>query len=375
MVSLNTLNHPFSKLTLVYLFWIAAGILGGALFEVYFFGLGMGMPEIFSTAVLWFTGSLILTPLFKRINLRRFMLVGIAIGLLSVAVLYAIKVREAAFAFRFLLGLTHFFFWIPFNIAFYGFGKENNARLSALYYSVGPLLMLLLPGFSGLVASTLGYESVYALAIISYIITFILALSFLENRTYEYDFLQSIRSVAGLRTLVFLEGMAPNIMVSVILEIMLLKYASGPLEFGAFTSLTTIFAIIASIMIAHLSDRQKRRREFIIMSSAGFGAAAVIASSAPDIAAFFIGVSLINFVKTIFFPMPMALVIDNSRDLPNTMVGREFVLNSGRVAGAVLGTVLTFYYDVSFALFAGGIIMLFAYPFAFEIKKRKLFSI
>lgn len=371
MLSLKSLSTPFSKLIIIYLFWLSSWILAGSLFEVYFYGLGLSIQEIVGTSFFWSIGSLLLAPFFKKIQSKKFMLMGIAIAFLAVASLYFVKNTEIAFVYRFLLSLTHFFFWIPFNVTFYEFSRENNATLAALYYSAGPLLMFVLPSASGLIAANLGYESLYALAMLSYAITFILALAFLKNKDYSYNFSESIRSMSGLKTLIFLEGVSPRIIVSVLLETMLLKYATMPADFGIFTSLTTLSSIIAALIVARISDVKKRRREFVIGSAIAFGIAAILTGFTSGVTQFFIGFSIINFIKTIFFPLPLALVVDNSKNLVNTMLGREILLNVGAMASSLIAFMLLSYFDISFVLILNGIVLL-AYPLAFELKKRKL---
>src|SRR3989338_5785158 len=371
MLSLKSFSSPFSKLIIVYLFWLSSWIFAGSLFEVYFFGLGLSIQEIVGTSFFWSIGSLLLAPFFKKIQSKRFMLLGIAIAFLAVASLYFIKTKEIAFAYRLLLSLTHFFFWIPFNITFYEFRKENNATLAALYYSAGPLLMFVLPGLSGVIAANLGYESLYGLAMLSYVITFILAFKFFKNKDYSYSFSESIRSLSGLKTLIFLEGLSPRIIVSVLLETMLLKYATMPADFGMFTSLTTLSSIIAALIIARISAVKKRRREFIIASAVALGLAAIFTCFTSGITQFFIGFSIINFIKTIFFPLPLALVVDNSKSLVNSMLGREILLNFGAIVSSLIAFVLLSYFDISFVLTLNGIVLLL-YQLAFELKKRKL---
>ena len=366
------LSDRFSKLMAVYLLWMASWILAGSLFEVYFYGLGLTMQEIVLTAAFWGFGSLLITPFFKKIESRKFMLVGIAIGFLSAVLLYFLNVKEAGYLFRFMISLTHLTFWIPFNITFYEFRKNNNAALASIYYSVGPLLTLLLPGVGGYIASVFGYSQLYLLSMAAYAITFIVAFMLLENKKYEYDLMESIKSIKGLRTIIFLEGFAAAAMVQVTAETMLLKFADTPLEFGVIISVATAFSIIASVLTAKISDKRKRRRELLILSAIALGIAGIITGISNGIAQFFIGFALINFLKTVFFPFPFALAIDNSKNLVKTIVGREYVLNIGRVSGALAGFFLLYYFDISAMMLFNGIALLVLFPLAFEHKKKGL---
>lgn len=372
MLSLKTLSSPFAKLNIMFVFWLAASILGGSLLEVYLFELGMSTTEIISTGMVWFLGTLILAPLFRKIPAKKFMLLGTAIGFLSVVLLYAIPKPGAAYLFRFLLSLTHFFFWVPFNTMFYEFKKENNAVMGAIYYSVSPLLTVFLPGIAGIIAEKFGYGNLYIIAAITYAITFLLALRFIDDgRLYEYKLTDALKSLSGLKTLVFLEGFAPGVILSVLLEVMTLKYVHTPIEYGAFISLTTIFAVTASFMTARISDIHSRRREFLIISAIAFGLSAMLTSLTSTATLFFLGFALINFFKTIFFPLPLALIVDNSKNLFHAMVGREWLLSLGRITGVATALIIATTVGISESLlFCGGIVLL--YPLVFELKKRKL---
>lgn len=371
MLSFNT-NNKFSRLMIVYLFWSISWILGGSLFEVYFFGMGLTIQEIISTSIFWFCTSLVLIPLIKKIETKKFMVAGVLITILSLILLLLLKDKQSAYIYRFLLSLTQIFFWVPFNILFYEFRKNNNATLGALYYSVGPMLMLVLPSIGGYIAQAFGYSSLYFLATVFGAITFLLAFLFLENKIYTYDAWESIKSIKGLRTLLFLEGFGAAVIVSVILEALLLKYINKPLEFGIFVSIGTAVSIIASFAIAKFSDMQKRRREFLLGASIALGLSAIFTGLTTDVTLFFIGFTLISVFKNVFFPLPLALTVDNSKDLIHSMLGREFMLNLGRISGTILVYLLLFVYNLSFALVVIGISMFAIYPITFEMKRKDL---
>ncbi|MDO8554621.1 MAG: MFS transporter [Candidatus Micrarchaeota archaeon] len=372
-LSFKSLSSQFAKLNIMYVFWLAANILGGSLFEVYLFGLGMSITEIISTGLVWFMGSLLLAPLFRKVPAKKFMLIGIALGFLSILVLYAMPTANAGYLFRFLLGLTHFFFWVPFNALFYEFKKENNALMGAMYYSVGSSLNIILPGISGLIAAIMGYGNLFILAMIAYAATFLIATKYIQNdKVFYYNLADCLKSLSGLKTLIFLEGFAPAVIVTILLDLMILKYLDQPAEFGAFISLATIFAIIASLITAKISDLHKRRREFIILSSIAFGLASIFTSFSKEIGTFLLGFAMINFFKTVFFPLPMALVVDNSKNIFHSMLGREWLLNLGRICGIASVFLLTLKYGTSEALLFCGTILAIVYPIIFELKKSKL---
>jgi MFS family permease len=152
---------------------------------------------------------------------------------------------------------------------------------------------------------------------------------------------------------------------------MLLSYATQPMEFGSFLSLVTIFSIVATFLTARLSDKQKHRRTFIIGAVAAFAIAAIFTSQLGGLAWFFIGYGLVSFFSVIFLPLPFALVADNSKSLVDSMLGREFMLGVGRVAGVLVGFLILLYSNLETVLLFQGLALLLYIPL-FENRKKKL---
>jgi MFS family permease len=363
----------FSRLLVVYVLWLASWMLAATLFEVYFFGLGMSPQEIYLANAFWFVASLIVMPFIRGFSSRTFILAGIFVAASCTSILYFFPEPASAYIFRFIIGLTHILFWTPFNVLFYEYHKENNAQLGAIYYSLGPILSLALPTLAGLIAGTsgLGYPVLYLLSLGLYAIAFIAGWFLIEDRKYAYNVLSSLRSISGMKSIIFLEGFAAMVIVSVTLEVMLLSFIDTPFEFGGFLSLVTVFSVIATAVTAKLSDKAQERRKFLLPSAAAFAICAIIASQAPDLLTFFLAFGLISFFSRIFFPLPFALLVDNSKSLVDVMVGRELVLNIGRLAGTLAGYAVFVMFDIRAALLFQGLILLLYIP-VFENRKRKL---
>jgi MFS family permease len=361
----------FRRLIFVYLLWLSSWMMTATLFEVYFFSLGMSMQEIYLANAFWFVSGLVVTPFLSGFSSKKFMMIGIAIAALGALILYFFPDKIAAYGFRLVIGLTHLFFWTPFNVLFYEYRKENHAQLGALYYSLGPILSLALPSIAGLIAGSISYQALYLASFALYAFCFAAAAFLLEDRKYSYNVIDSIRSINGLKSMMFLEGFSGMVIVSVTLEVMLLGFIDTPFEFGTFLSLATIFSVIAAAITAKLSDRAGQRRKFILPAAAAFALSAVLASQAPDIVTFFFAFGLINFFSRIFFPLPLALAVDNTKSLVDLMVGREMMLNAGRLAGALFGYFLFVNFDIRAVLLVQGLALLLYIP-VFENRKKKL---
>ncbi len=370
-LNLKSFDSEFSRLMLVFAIWTAAWNLGASLFEVYFFNSGLSINNIFLANTIWFVAGIIAAPFFTKVNTKNFMLLATFITLFSFSLLYFFKEPWTAFAFRLLGGLAGFFFWIPFNITFYEFRNNNNAMLGAIYYSLTPLFSLILPALAGWISITLGFSTLFLIAMICYAITFILAFALLKNYTFEYNFISSLKAISGLRSLLFLEGFAGSVIISAIMDIILLLHVNTPFEFGLFVSLTTIFSIAGSLITARFSDKLKERGKFILPLVAGFAFAAIATALAPNLIMFFICFGLVQFFCRIFFPLPLALVVDNSKSIVESMAGREFGVNLGRVSGAVICYLILIHSNIQTALFFEGVVLLLYIP-VFENRKKKL---
>lgn len=363
----------FQKLVIVYLLWNASSLIAGGMFEVYYYSLGMTQVQLLLADAIWFLPPLLAIPLFTGFGSRRFIVAGILLALLATAAMAFFPMPGVSYVFRLILGLTNLFFWVPFNVLYYEYSKGNNASLGAVYYAIGPLLSLFLPAMAGLIAQSVGYQELFILAVLSYILTLLSALFLVEEKRFSYSIQGAFAGLSGLKTLVFLEGFSGMAMISVTLPVMLLSFAHEPLEFGVFLSASTIFSIGASLVAARYSDRLKKRGVFLLPAVVGLAAAAILAAVSQSVGAFFIAFGLTNFLSRIFFPLSLALVVDNSKSLPDSIVGREILLNLGRLVGCLLGFAIALWGGVSGALLFQGVVMLL-YAAIFESKKKKLSS-
>ncbi len=368
----KTAHMPFRRILTIFFFWLIGFFFAGSMFEVYFLHLGLSLEQIYLADAFWFFSALILIPVFRGFRTKSYMLIGIALAFIAASLLFLFPEPFAAYAYRLILGSTMFFFWVPFNTAYYGFSKGNNATLGAIYASMLPVISLLLPAFSGWLAANIGFHVLFLLAMVSFAICFILTSILLkEDKEHRYDLIESLKSMPGLRSIIFIEGFSITGILSVTLPVMLLLYLDTPVEVGLFLSLATIFSIISTFILSNLSDKYKRRSIFLIPSVIGFAIAAAIGSQSNDLVMFFLAFGMANFFINIFTPMALALAVDNTKRLSDTMVGREFMLNLGRLSGAFCGYAIFMTFDIRTALLVQAVFLLLYLP-VFQVDKKLL---
>jgi MFS family permease len=368
------LKSPFSRLLAVYLLWVASWLLGGSFFEVYFLNAGMQIKDIFFSECFWFVASMFTLPLAKRFRARDSMLLGIGVSFIAAAMLFLLPNQPATSVFfRLLVGVTHIAFWVPFNTIYFELRKheEINAMTGAIYYAVSPVLSLALPLIGGITASAIGYHALFLLAMGAFALTAIAAWHLVENKEYRFDLIGSLKSISGLRSIIFMEGFSAAIIINVTFALMPLIYFKEPLGYGVFVSLSTLFAIAASLFTAKISDKAKSRREFLLPAAFSLGISVILISFTSDMVGFFLCLGLATFFARIFFPLPIALTVDNSGSMLDSMVGREYMLNLGRLVGSIIAYAVYLFSGFHGVLLFQGLSMLLYLP-VFENRKGKL---
>lgn len=368
MISFS-LKDKFSKIILVFTLYTIGSLFFGSLFELYFSNLGLNLAQIILSSIGIYFVPILLLPILSKVDSKKFIPIGFATFGLAAAVLLFWNSFYAPFVARTIIGLGIIFFWMPFNTMFYEFSKNNAAFLGSIYYSIGPVLSLVLPAFSGIIAAGYGYSLVFEISSIFFILSAVAIIKITEQKEYKYDLWKAIGTIKGLRTLFFIEGFSINTIIPVTLSAMILLYFNEPIAFGALISGATLFSIAASLITAKFSDKSGERRIYIIASALGFLIAAILTSISTSAEAFFLGFSIIGFFRGILLPLPLAIAVDKSKDIAQTMIAREFFLNIGRVALVGLGYIIIMYFNIRILLIIQTVVAAFYIPI-FEIKKK-----
>ncbi len=333
------------RLILVFAFFFGSAMFFGNLFEVYFFGLGLPIEHIILSSTLLFLPPIILMFLIRRIDPRKWIIASTLLVMVSAILLLLVKDPFLLFAVRFLIGISFFFFWIPFNILYYEKRENNHAYLGSIYYGTMLLLSLFIPGIAGYIAMNSGFDVLFMISALVLSFNIFLTYRLVRKDALDFDPMEAINEVKPLSVLLFLEGFSIHAILQT-LAVMILIYFTDPLGFGLFLSGVTVFSIIASLVLSRLSDRMNDRKSFLMLSGSGFFLAAVATFFANDAAVFFLAYGGINFFRSLLSPIPFALVVDRTSNLVNSMVAREFYLNAGRVVSLLLGFFLIVFINI-----------------------------
>jgi MFS family permease len=364
-------SNTFVKLMSVYSLYSTAGLVLGGIFEVYFYHLGLSIAEIVLTSAGLFAVPLLIMVFMRKFEARQSMMIGMAMNALGGLLLAFFPYPGVPFIARMIMGGSIFFFWMPMNVLYYEKSKKDNAFLSSIYYSVSAVLSLVLPAFAGWVAFAFGYPAMFLLAVALLLLNMAVTAVFVEPKRYSYDPVKSLRAISGLRTLFFIEGFSIMSISQITLSAMLLLFFTDPVNFGGMLSAVTVFAIIASFITARLSDHFGQRRMFLIAAALGFLISAVFTSLSGGVVLFFLGYGAITFFRSILMPLPLALAVDNSKDIVETMLGREIMLDLGRTVASIAGFALIILFDIRAMLIMQTLAAALYIP-VFELKKKNL---
>lgn len=358
-------------LLLVYLIWLAISVFGQSLIYLYFKQAGLNEFELVSSIVFAFAATLLVISVLnkKKTNFRNLVLYAMLAMALACTLLFFTKPSVLLFIiFNILLGSTFFLFWVPFNILYFKLSEGREAVLGTVYFSIMPLLGIVLPLASGIIIEIFGFGIVFGVTAILYALA-IVSLPMISNVEYRHDLGECLKEIKGFKTLILLEGVHGGGYGAAFSVISLFFFAK-PVELATFISITTVFSIIASFVVSRISDKARKRRKYLTIFGIGLGLVVAAAGFLNWISGWYFGASARNFFAALFYPFTTAIIIDNKRDLERAMVGREFVLNAGRIIGVGIVVVCSvFLSNIYLSLILLGVVIMI-YPIIIELKRR-----
>jgi hypothetical protein len=364
-------QDEFRKLSIPYAVWNAGLGMGGALLYFYLDSLGFSVLQMLELLFLFYFIPFLLLVIPRHVETKTALALGaVSQGLAYAAFAYFGGTTLGLVALAVVGALCFLFFWTPFNSMWFALEGKGKAGQGAIAIAIPVIMGVFLPLIAGIVAEWMGYSAVYWVAAAIMFVCAALVYRMVPSKRFSYPLLESIREFKNFRTLSFLEGMAGTAAYS-IMGIMTVYYFTTPVEFGAYSSLAMVLAVAATLLFAKISDQKQRRREFVIVFALGLGVSAVFASLVQDIYWWFAALVLVNTFRIIFFPFPLAVMLDVKKDVAKAVYAREIMLNLGRSFGFLLAIALYVAYgNLQVPLAVIGLSPI-AYAGVYEFMKRK----
>jgi MFS family permease len=368
-------KSPMFRLIIVYLLWHAASVLGGSLIYLYFKNAGLSVIELAFSFMFWASAPLILMRFldnWKKLDMKQVLVAGVLLQSLQyVCLISAPPSSIILYTASFFFGCNSFLFWVPFNSLYFEHGKGKEASLSSLYYAINPLFGIFLPVIGGFIAQSLGFTTLFSIALLPYLILVLISFFVIPNRQFAFSLSSCLNGLTGFRTLILIEGIYGG-GIACAVAVISLFYFRTPSELGIFLSATTLFSVIASFIISRISDKSRKRKAYISYTGSALGIVSCVAAFATTALGWAGAISLRNFVSALFYPFTTAIIMDKKTDLASTMVAREWLLNYGRIIG--IGVVLFCHLilqDIHLSMAFLGLAIV-AYPLALELKKHHI---
>jgi hypothetical protein len=247
------------------------------------------------------------------------------------------------------------FFWIPYNLEFFSYSSEHDRAYSgSIAIVIYPVVALAVPPVAGYIWHSRGFltNMLVSIAILTGSIVYVLLNRAMKVRRFNYRIEESLRKLKGYRSLFLLQGLwEATSFVGV--PVFTLVFIGTELSLGIFFSYLGILSVTATVALARLSDRMRKRTTFLYPTVILVGAATIGLGLTGSTLSWILAVGLLNFMSLMATPFLIAVALDAKVTGINMWAGRELLLNLGRSAGA--GLILAIYsltgdYRVAFGL-------------------------
>ena len=354
--------HPLSRLKTG--FWILTiqsfiATLAFSFDFIYFREQGYSLWWLILIGLLISGISLLIIPFIHTFSVKKYLFTGFCIyGLAALSVVLFQK--YALIPYSLLLGLTIIFFWIPINYMFFGSSVKKTNALDSWWYQVpGTLIALVIP-LMGLIMIRLGgYPWLFGIGAILFLIAPIVLRNFFPEERIKVDFRQSIQKFKTLKTISMSEG-ALHFFQGTILHAYALLFIKTSTDYGLFLSFLGLVGFIVALFLAQKSDKTQLRKGII--------AGMIFVREAWM---WWVLVGAFGIISALSWPLRLAVSMDVKKISLEFWIAWEFFLNVGRVV--TLGiSMLLFYYELYWAMFAMFGIITITYPLLVHHKLKGL---
>lgn len=289
-------------------------------------------PQMSLQMAIGYVLPILLLPFVRGFAIRAAILLSFVLIVFRTIYLAGVNTVPELYIFALLSGLPNILFWIPYEILFFTkHDTTQHGRSSALYFLILSGSGIIMPVAAGFLADHWGFKLAFLISAGAMIVPFLLALK-IPRQYVAVTLKESIAHLKGVKGLILLEGFFWSIPPCII-ALSLLTLTSTAGQFGAVSSIVALGALLASLPIAHSSDRMQNRTKIIYPIY--IGAAFILLALGRQTSLLWFTVFLLIFssLRTMTQPVVNALVMDLRTDHTKLYMARQFLLSIGRVLG------------------------------------------
>lgn len=353
----------FKKVYTFYLVYLAVMVYSQTLLMLWFQTKGVSYLEMLFYFLVFYVATLSFFFLFSGVKFtsRQALATGVVASGMAVLIASMLAYKYEIYIIAVLFALNIVFFWTIYNTLHFKHSADHeHGYKSGIYFLLSPVFSTVLVPLAGLIAERFGYYTLFVSGVCFYVLPLYLAL---RLPSFEFRF-HTVKALKNLehKVLVTMQGYIFMLSFNIV-PIFTLFYINTPSKLGNFFGFLAVLSALTALANARLSDRLKKRAFFFYTFNILNSISYVPLALASSVTSWSIFASISNLTYGLSNPFNFALTLDHKKqEIVDTMLGREFYLNLGRVI-MILVALITFYFTQSLhkALLVS-VIVSFAYP-------------
>lgn len=337
-------HNRFLKLFIYYIAFTWLWSFGKSVLPPIIAGRGFNLPQMMLATLFMIVAQGFFLITIKKYQSKIFWLLSAFILLFYIICVSLLKINTFQFyLISFISGFATPLFYVCYNFSHFNLSsKEKRGESSALMFGAPIIITILAPLFAGF----LFQESeiwfwlflVISLGVILYL------LKFQEPIILEYSIRKTLTEIKATRVLILLSGIW-DAMIFGVIPIYTLFFIKTPLGYGQFLAYISLVSFIATYLLGKISDKMQKKAIFIFILAPAMALFTFLFPLATEnVLLWVILTGIIFFLLPLFWSVSTALIIDSQSDLKLTILGREIMLNIGRIIG-LLASFLSFQFE------------------------------
>lgn len=365
----NNNKNNFENVYILLIVFMLGIVIGWNLIFIFLKEIGLSVSEMLLFVAVTYATYLFLSMVMKRLSSNRSIKISLIVRAISFLLLISVFSRLQIYVAAALTGVITMMYWIPFNIKVQNATeKRESAFKSGLTSVVAPTLTAVITLAGAGLVEHYGYPFLFIAAAFM----MILAYFYVDKTGPHFEIALSIskglKSVARVKSLFYIQGFWEGFFWFTI-PMITLSFTNSVTMFGAFLTYVAIFGIIATLLVARMSDKKRNRVAFIVPIFLLTAFFMVVSYLATDFVVWTLLNSGIAFFSAMMAPFMGAVLKDKIEDVHNGVFGREILLNAGRLSACIVMaiTILLGEFKISLLLAAIAIVMYVVFLFREKI--------
>lgn len=340
------MEKPLSHRTLYSLDFFVTAITSFSLVfaSLYFFRLGFSYEEILAGAPVWFLTAALTSLIISRHRPFSLVRAGLAIMFGELMLVGFMDKSFSMMIYFFMMhGVFMTLFYTSINTQFLaGLDSGEEVLDERMNYVAFPLIAAFAPIFGGLAIHHLGFRILFLLSGAG-VLGLLVETGFIGGgRVFDFSFHNTRQHLAGLRPLIVLEGFWQGVEWTCI-PLITFYFISSGLKYGAFLGYIGFAGLLSAFILSRSADNKSEKNAIAYLSLILLSIVTFTSYFAKSKSAWIVIRALAGFLIAVFRPYSLAIIVDWSKTVKESMVARELYLNVGRAGGAAVTLILFVY--------------------------------